>query len=531
VAPRVAVIGSGPAGIACAKALLRRGATVELIDVGERLSPEAAALKQRLASLPPERWQKADVAAASDNPTMSGKGFPQKYLFGSDRLTRGQHIGAPVTAGWPIIAQSFAAGGLSIAWGAALLPITATDIAGWPIGRHELDPAYERVLADLPLAARDDGLSAEFPLYGKPERPLPLPAALSNLLEDIARARGLTGEIRFGQARLAVHIDSHQDGVGCQRCGLCLSGCPYGAIHTMAAALDGLRRRNAIRYRTGLMALEVAEDASGPILRLRDVTSGERSDERFDAIFVAAGAFGSLRIALASLQAYGDRVRVLDSQKFILPLMRWRASPLDWPRALTLPGVFVDFKVRDLSEHWIHAQVSAMNGYLLERLCCGPDSAGWRQALLRPLVERLLVAWCGLHSDHSSTIDVSLTLSAASEPGTLALTANANPAGLTAIRSAARQLARLGRQFGIVVATPMLKSAPVGGGNHLGGCLPMRRQPVGRWDTDTLGRLQSWRRVHFVDGAVLPSIPATTLALTIMANADRIATTAPLSPG
>lgn len=528
MAPRVAVVGSGPAGIACARALLRRGVAVEMIDVGERLSPEAAALKQRLSSLAPERWHKADVAAATDNPTMSGTGFPQKYLFGSDQLTRGQHAAAPVEAAWPITAQSFAAGGLSVAWGAALLPITAVDMTGWPIERHELDAPYQRVLRDLPMAARDDDLSAEFPLYGKTERPLPLPAALADLLSDIGRASGVKDRIRFGQARLAVHTEPHEDGMGCQRCGLCLSGCPYGAIHTMAAALDGLRRRDAIRYRDGLMALEVAEDDGGPILKLRDIATGARRDERFDAIFVAAGTLGSLRIALASLQAFAERVTVRDSQKFILPLVRWRATPLDWPRMLALPGVFVDFKAHDLSDHWVHAQISAMNGYLLQRLHCGPDAAGWRRALLRPVIERLLVAWCGLHSDHSGTIETALTPPAAAAPASLTLAARTNAASPAAIRSAARRFARLAWRFGTVVATPMLQAAPIGGGNHLGGCLPMRRQPAGRWDSDTLGRLQYWQRIHFVDGAVLPSIPATTLALTIMANADRIATAAPL---
>lgn len=529
--PRVAVIGSGPAGIACAKALSRRGADVELIDVGERLPAASAALKQRLAAAGPEQWPRADFDAAAANPTIFGASFPRKYLFGSEELTRGRHERAPVTVDWPIIAQSFAAGGLSVAWGAALLPIAADDMVGWSIRRSELDSAYERVLADLPLAARADELRQEFPLYGKEERPLPLPAALANLLKDLGRARerGLPADFRFGQARLAVHTAPHEDGLGCQRCGLCLSGCPYGAIHTMTAELDRLRRRSAIAYRDRLMALEVGEDAGVPILKLLDTATGEKREERFDAIFVAAGVFGSLRIALASRQAYGETIRVLDSQKFILPLLRWRSSPVDWPRALTLPGVFLDFKASDLSHHWIHAQVSGMSGYILDRLGCGPEAPAWRRALLRPVAGRLLVAWCGLHSDHSAAVEVVLAVPSGNEPPILKLSAKTNPRGHAAIQSAARRLSSLGRRFGTVAATPMLQIAPVGGGNHLGGCLPMRKEPRGRWDTDELGRLQPWRRIHFVDGAILPGIPATTLALTIMANADRIATAAPLS--
>lgn len=525
--PRVAVVGSGPAGIACAKALARRGARVEMIDVGERLAPDRATLKQRLAAAAPAEWRAEDRAAAADNPTMRGEVFPRKFLFGGEELLRGQHEDAPVAADWPIIAQSFAAGGLSVAWGAALLPVDGADMSDWPFGRAALDDSFARVLGDLPLAARADDLSRSFPLYGKPERSLPLPGALRALLADLDRRR-LPDDFRFGQARLAVHTEAHEAGRGCQSCGLCLSGCPYGAIHTMAAEIEVLKRRDVIDYRDGLMALSVREDARGPLLELRDLASGTDHEERFDATFVAAGAFGSLRIALASQRAFDEPVTMRDSQKFILPLLRLRRAPVDWPRAMTLPGVFLDYKARALSDHWIHAQVSGMNGYVLDRLRSGADAPVWRRALLRPIVERLLVAWCGLHSDHSASVEARLRAGDGARPAILRLEMRSHPRVTAAIRTAARQLAATSWRFGTLAVTPLLQAASVGGGNHLGGCLPMRRSPAGRWETDELGRLQAWRRVHFVDGAVLPSIPATTLALTIMANADRIATAAPL---
>jgi len=64
-----------------------------------------------------------------------------------------------------------------------------------------------------------------------------------------------------------------------------------------------------------------------------------------------------------------------------------------------------------------------------------------------------------------------------------------------------------------------------GKGNHLGGSFAMRRDP-GRLDTDTLGRVSGWDRLHIVDASVLPSIPATTITLSVMANAHRIASAA-----
>ena len=53
----------------------------------------------------------------------------------------------------------------------------------------------------------------------------------------------------------------------------------------------------------------------------------------------------------------------------------------------------------------------------------------------------------------------------------------------------------------------------------------MRENPEGL-DTDILGRPAGLRRVHLVDASVFPSIPATTITFSVMANAHRIATRA-----
>ena len=56
------VIGSGPAGVACAKALLARGAQVVMLDAGLELEPERAEIVRRLAARQPTEWTAADRA-------------------------------------------------------------------------------------------------------------------------------------------------------------------------------------------------------------------------------------------------------------------------------------------------------------------------------------------------------------------------------------------------------------------------------------------------------------------------------------
>jgi choline dehydrogenase-like flavoprotein len=50
----------------------------------------------------------------------------------------------------------------------------------------------------------------------------------------------------------------------------------------------------------------------------------------------------------------------------------------------------------------------------------------------------------------------------------------------------------------------------------------MRREP-GDFESDVLGRPHGFDRVHIVDATTFPTIPATTITFSVMANAYRIA--------
>ena len=87
------------------------------------------------------------------------------------------------------------------------------------------------------------------------------------------------------------------------------------------------------------------------------------------------------------------------------------------------------------------------------------------------------------------------------------------------------KLAANGLKLGGLPVVPAMQFAEPGRSYHSGGTFPMRRSP-GRLETDVLGQFPGLPGVHFVDASVFPSIPATTITLTVMANAHRIATEA-----
>ena len=121
--------------------------------------------------------------------------------------------------------------------------------------------------------------------------------------------------ITVGRARLAF------DSENCVRCGLCMTGCPYSLIFSAARTFDRLRTVNRIVYRSGLRALKVGEDGTGPFVFVEATRGGGRETLRADRVFVACGGLGTTRLVLGSLDGAMRSVRLKESQQFVLPLM------------------------------------------------------------------------------------------------------------------------------------------------------------------------------------------------------------------
>jgi len=204
-------------------------------------------------------------------------------------------------------------------------------------------------------------------------------------------------------------------------------------------------------------------------------------------------------------------------------LTMWR-SRFEWPNCNTLASVFFEFKVPGLSDHWVHSQISPANELVTARLGFDPMRRNWRDRVLRRGFNRLLVALCSFHSEHAGSHDLILRESDGDSPPTLEITTRPNPEFSRIANRVGRHLLKLLAPVGVLPATPMLwgigNKKPWGW--QFGGSLPMRRSPAADNETDELGRPMGWSRVHVVDSSVFPSLPATTSALTAMANARRI---------
>ncbi len=128
-----------------------------------------------------------------------------------------------------------------------------------------------------------------------------------------------------------------------------------------------------------------------------------------------------------------------------------------------------------------------------------------------------------LHSDYSHAIGIRLKKPLnASCHGKLELEVQYNPLTDKTIKKLIQKLVSVRSFLRAIPLKPLLQKGTVGRGFHIGGSFPMRDQPQ-KFETDTLGRLPAWDKIHLIDASVFPSVPASTITLTAMANAHRIA--------
>jgi choline dehydrogenase-like flavoprotein len=178
----------------------------------------------------------------------------------------------------------------------------------------------------------------------------------------------------------------------------------------------------------------------------------------------------------------------------------------------------------EVDPHLVHTQIYTYNdtyaGDIRRRF-------GLLAGVAKPIVEllsrRLIVAQTFLHSDSSPSLDVRIE----GTPGQERLAFRAQPNDRTAavLKRASDRLAQVARLAGMIALTPLVRLNPLGSSFHCGGTFPMRGNP-NKAETDVLGRPAGFRRVHLIDSSVFPSIPASTITFSVMANAHRIATAA-----
>jgi ferredoxin len=520
------IIGSGPAAAAVALALSRHSdEEITVIDIGTRLSDHRRSIVDRLASLPTSEWPAEQVEHIRAGVVRSSRhSLPEKRSYGSDYPFRdvGQLRGVHALERTNRSVVSGAYGGFSNVWGAQVMPLTAAMFKEWPVGLDQMETHYRAVLSHIPFAAELDDLAQDFPLFAEPKPLPPVHPRTAMVVGAYKRHRERLQSlgITVGHARLA--FDSER----CVSCGLCLTGCPHSLIYSASHTFDKLIAQKRIRYHGGLIAYRLTESGGKARAEAWEATANSARTFEADRVYVACGAFGTTRLVLASLQHYDQPVTLGESVQFVLPSLSAKRTPD--PRDIkrfTLNQfnmvVSLDDVGRDVSQvHFYSSDLSYLDAM----------PAPLRLRAARPAaIELLRHATLGLGylpSWASPQLRVVARRPQGSEllPG-LEIGPHGSASGrIPMLQEVLRRVTRAAPYLDLLPIKMMQYVSAGGKSYHFGGSFPHAMlDEAGPLNTDRVGRLKAWRRIHLVDGSVFPSIPAITFTLTVMANAHRIA--------
>ena len=523
------VIGSGSAAIAATHALVNHGKKVTILDAGTQLDSERRSIVDRMASLEPTAWATEDLAAVVGDRSVSNDAVHSKLSYGSaysfDTRSSALDIHWGKHEGFN---HSLAKGGLSNVWGSSLLPYRQADLSNWPITLKDLEPHYRAVMDFVPGTGIKDDLEDILPSYSTQNNPLAPSRQGQSLLEDLETKKLSLRKsgIFFGRSRLAIRATGDLTHRACAKCALCLSGCPYSLIYSSAQTLEEFIQNGSVHYLQDHLVEKFEQFGDEVIVTGRNLSNNTPFTYRAERVFVAAGVLPTAKIVLNSLQAFDTPIELLDSQYFIYPLLRLEMiDGVETEKMQTSSQAFLEIDEKKISDHLIHLQIYGYSSFLHHEL--GRTFLKWPlkfKFFRRHFLGRLLIAQGFIHSKESGSLLLTLKKSAT---GKTSLEVQAQRSGKTfaTVLKIGWKLATQTLNLRAIPLLPGLKYPNPGSGYHSGGTFPMRDQPTAL-ETDVLGRLHGAGRVHLVDSSVLPSIPATSITFSAMANAHRIATLA-----
>jgi ferredoxin len=519
------IIGSGAAAAGVALALNQReNVEITVIDIGLQLEAERQELVSVLASSSPDEWDAETVKHISKQPIVSStRGIPEKRVFGSDYPFRnvGQLGGLTAASGAAPSLISSAYGGFSNVWGSQIMPFTEPTFQSWPVKAAAMRPHYEAILDHIPFAGEEDDLAARFPLMRSPQ-PLPSMSPRSlRVLNAYEKNRSTLNDrgITLGKARLAF------DGKECVRCGMCMTGCPYGLVYSAAQTFDELRRAGRVTFHGGYLALKIIEKDSQVEVVAKEIATGELRRFEADRVYLACGAMGTTRLVANSLDLFDVDLPMLESRQFILPFLSLHATEdprnkrdftLNQFNMIIAPG---GDSVDISTLHFYTFNASFIDGLP------SPLRARPAESLQVQLLRRLTVAFGYLPSWNSPQLRVHVGSQRNSlELPDFRISGEAPPSGQgQMLRSLMSRLTRSARLLDLYPVVPMFRLSAAGKSYHWGGSFPHTATRSTVFSSDSLGRVGSWKRTHLVDASVFPTVPAMTYGLTVMANAHRIA--------
>jgi choline dehydrogenase-like flavoprotein len=527
----VVVVGSGPSGVHFALTLLRKGRRVRLVDVGNPRPPVVrehdtfSELKRNLDD--PVGYLLGDDLEGITYPGAAGEyyGVPpgKSYIF---REPEGHSIRS---SGFePLF--SYAAGGLAEAWTAGVYPFNDAELAEFPFGWPDIEPAYSEVARRIGISGELDDLARFMPGHDGIMPPLELDTQSRRLLGRYASARAaLNADGCFiGRSRLATLTRPHAGRGPCEYLGRCLWGCPVDALYTPSKTLAECMAMDGFEYVPGVFITHFTVGAGRRIDGLHGRTAdGTPVEMDVDTLVLAAGALSSARIFLDSVhRSTGETVRLpglMDNLQILVPFVNVDMIGVPYePSSYQYHMLGLGLET-ERPEEYVHGQVTTLKTTMAHPILNNlPFDLRTARSVFRRIRSGLGLVNVNFHDRRRPDCALSIEPDPANGCARLIIEYADDPAEAGRARAAVARVRRALRRLGCFAPSAMIHVRPKGASVHYAGVLPMTEKG-GDFTVTPECRSRDFDNLVLADGATFPFLPAKNITFTLMANAVRAA--------
>ena len=526
LASDVIVIGSGAGGVHAAWPLVERGLSVALLDYGN-VDAKYAPL------IPDASWETIRRTAGDQHRFFLGDDF-EGIPFGKVR------VGAQLTPPRGFIAQdterrlpfhsqsfaiteSLARGGLAAGWGAGVFPFDDHDLAPAGLTRAELAPHYDAVAERIGVSGAGDDL---LPFLGELAGTMPALAIDSGAERVLAHYAKRGSELNargfwLGRARLAACSQEHRGRGPHGYQDMDFWADPGRAVYRPQWTLEELGRFERFALRDRRLVNAFRETESGVEVTTRHADSNARETHRARALVLAAGALGSARIALRSLERYDRPVPIVSNPYCYAPLLNLGMLGQEArDRRHSLAQLTAVYRPEPDSARTVLGHYYSYRSLLTFKLM--KESPLGHRANVR-LFRRLLpvLGILGIHHEDRTTADKTCVLRRATGRGEdrLEIEYRLDPDVRERQDAEERRMLGFFRRLGCIAPKRIYPGH--GSSIRYAGTLPYSSEER-ELTCDADSRLRGTRAVYVADGSVFPYLPPKGVTFTLMANADRV---------
>lgn len=512
----VIIIGSGPAGVHAARALIDAGRTVTMLDGGEA-APEILS-QSEVRDFPTMRREDVDqwklfLGEDMSNIPLSGmEGGHGGGMAAGNRsyVTRGTDKLLPTRIKDGLFIQSLAQGGLAAAWGATCAYFNDTDLTAMglsPDGIHEYEDA---ITQEIGISGPDDKAHMQPPV--EPDHHAA--AILRRSAINKKRLERLNVEIRQPCTAVLTRDMGERRATSLQD--LDYYADPGRSVYRPHITLERLKSDSRFSYIPHIVIQHIEETGEACVVFGR--TADDPAPRRWTAkrVVVAAGAVNTARILMQSMNLFDTPVSIVTKPHAFVPclhpVMLGKAGP---DKRLSLCQlVAID---RTPALHGMESACAQLYSYRsllnMRLLPAVPLPVPQSMGLLSLLSPALIIA--DVRFPGLIRRDQTMSLG---RDGVLDITFLSEQTDDE--RRALRRIRKALRTAGLLPLQTI--DLPGGSSSHYAGTVPVSNDTTLPLACDKHGHVRGMRHVYVADAAMFRMLPPLPHTLTIMANARRI---------